>query len=257
MVEDLKEVIEIPSSNGQEEKIEEPAKEEVKEATAVETPTQEVETEENIETLPDWAKARLAKLENDKENYKKGLLKYKKLTLTPEKEVVKEEGEEYPEWDETSKKFQKQTLDEAEKIAERKAQAIIEQANEKAAIAKFLAKNPAVQEHWDDIVSNYSPKNGKETISAVLKDLDRAYLLTRYEMGELDKLQQEASKKGEKAGVAKAKLAELSSVSKTTSKTVPEGKALSEGAIAMANQMRVDPKKLAQEDDSLTAEIKF
>ena len=245
MEKDLNEVIEIPSSNGQEEKVDEPVKEEVQteaveespEKESEETPKEEVKeetkTEEDIEALPEWAKTRLQKLENDKENYKKGMLKYKKYSLTPEKTE--------------------------EKVSEVKEEvlSVIGQTNEKTAISKFLADHPEAEDKWDDIVFNYSAKNGKETVDSVYKDLDRAYLLTRYESGDLNKLQEEASKKGEKAGVAKAKLAEMSSVSKTSSKTVPKGTTLSPGALNLASKMRVDAKKLAQEDDSLTAEINF
>ena len=50
----------------------------------------------------------------------------------------------------------------------------------------------------------------------------------------------------------------MSSVSKTTSKVADKGKpALSQGALKLADKMRVDPNKLAEEDDSSTATAKF
>lgn len=232
-------------------KVESEKEEVVKTEEVVETP------KEDIETLPDWAKEKFAKLESDKENYKKGLLKYKKFTLTPEEKKTEVKEEEYPDWDEASKKFQKQTLSEAEKKAEAKAKSIVEGYNEKAAISQFLEKNPDAQDKWDDIVSNYSSKNGKETIDSVIKDLQRAYVLTRYESGDIDKIQKEALEKGIKAGTAKAKIAELSSVSKTTSKTTQEGNSLSKSALEMAKKLRVDPKELAKEDDSPIASVNF
>jgi len=244
---DLKEeVIEIPSSIGQEEKSDESKEKKPKKAEKkVEEP------EEDIESLPDWAKTRLSKLEKDKDVYKKGMFGLKeKYELTKPKKKKKEEEEEYPEWDETSKKFQKQTIVEAEKRAEKAATDTVEKSNEKTAVANFLKDNPEVTEHWDEIVSNYNPKHGKDTVDSIIKDLKRAHLLARYEAGELDK-----KDKGEKKG--EAKLAELSSVSKTTSKVVPKGSALSAQTIEMAKRMRVDPKEVAKEDDSSTAEIKF
>ena len=230
---------------GQAEKTEE-AKEEVK--------TEEVETEVK-EELPQWAKEKMLKLEEEKENYKKGMLKYKKHTLEPEEtEAEFVEKEEYPEWDENSKKFQKQTLSEAEKVAENKAKQIVEKNNEQEAISQFLSSHPDIEDKWDNVVSNYTPKNGKDNVKSIIKDLERAYVITRYESGELNKIQEEATKKG----IAQAKIEELSTVSKTTSKVADKGKpALSQGALRLAEKMRVDPKKLAEEDDSLTAEIKF
>jgi hypothetical protein len=203
------------------------------EPETLEKPTEETE---ETETLPDWAKAKIEKLENDKENYKKGLLKYKKFSLTPEKEEKKVE-EEYPEWDDASKKFQKQTLSEAEKRAEARAMAVIEKANEKSAIASFLSNHPDVKNQWDDIVANYTPKNGKETQADIMKDLERALVLTQYEKGTLNK----SDKKGEKA------VANLNTVSKTTSKNAPEGAALTKGALEFARKLGVDPKELSNE----------
>jgi len=243
-------VVDEPTSTGQEEK---PKKE---------TKSEDTKVEEDVDSLPSWAKARLEKAESDKESYKKGMLKYEKKTkefsLTEkEKKKEKVEEEETPEWNETSKKFQKQTLDEARKIARKEATQSVEESNEKKAVSQFLKKNPELEEKWDDIVSNYYPKNGKDTVDSIMKDLNRAHVLTLHESGDLEKLQSEASKKGEKKGAAQAKLAELSSVSKTTSKAVSKESGLSASAIAMAERMRVDPKEVAKEDDSSTAEIKF
>lgn len=237
---------------------------EVKEVEGVETPTEitnetQVEPTESVEKL----KTRLEKLEEEKENYKKGMLKYKKeLTLDQSNDDSKEsekDGDEevYPDWDETSKKFQKQTLNQAEKIAGARAQQIISEVNEKAAIQEFIEKNPGTEKIWNEIVTNYNPKSGKTSIKSILKDLDKAYILTRYEKGELTNLEQDAFKKGESKGKAESQLAELNSVSKTNVQSEKEGKSLSSGALKLAEKMRVDLKKLAEEDDSLTAEIKF
>ena len=237
----------VANTNGQVEKTEEVKVEKTVKTEETTEPKTEVEGE-----LPQWAKEKMSKLEEEKENYKKGMLKAKGKTLEPEKE--EEPEEEYPEWDENSKKFQTQTLSEAKKVAELGAKQIIEKNNEQEAISQFLTSHPDIEDKWDTVISNYTSKNGKDSIKSIIKDLERAYVITRYESGELDKIQEEATKKG----IAQAKAEELSTVSKTTSKVANQGTpALSQGAIDLAQKMRVDLKKLAEEDDSLTAEIKF
>lgn len=208
----------------------------------------EAESEETVESL----KEKLKKTEEDKENYKKGMLKYKDKTLT--KETEEETTEDYPEWDENSKKFQEQT----KKEAAQEARKIVEQFNEKAATSKFISEHPELEDEskWNEVVSNYHPKNGKETVASIEKDLERAYFLTRFERGEITNLEKEAFEKGKKKGKAESEVEDLSSVSKTTSKSVKnDGKSVSEGALRLAQAMRVDPEKLAKEDDSLIAEI--
>ena len=232
----------VSSEAGQAEttEVKEESKDEVKSETKVEEP----ETED-VESL----KARLKKAEEDKENYKEGMLKYKKLSLEPEKkEEVEEEGVEekkYPIFDDNSQLFQEQTVSMAEKIAETKAKQIVEKYNENAAISKFLSNNPEAEGKWNDIISNYHPKNGKESIYSIIKDLDRAYYLTKYELGEGENKE------------AKQQLDNMSTVSRTTVKNPPKGDTLSQTALKMAGRMRVDLDKLAKEDDSLTAETNF
>lgn len=215
----------------------------------------ETEPEESVESL----KERLKKVEEEKENYKKGMLKAKGKTLETESKKEEEAEEDYPEWDENSKKFQEQTLSQAKKIAEEHSKTIIEKANEKSAIISFISKHPELGEDdkWNEVISNYNPKNGKETVSDVEKDLERAYVLTRFERGELSQLEAETFKKGEQKGKAEAQISDLASVSKTTSKTIKGEPNVSQGAIQLAQKMRVDTKKLAEEDDSLTAEIQL
>jgi hypothetical protein len=248
--EDLKEVIQIPSTDGQVEKVEEPTVEVKEEVT--ETKVEEAKPDALTE-----AQEQIKKLEAERENYKKGLLKYKKLSLEPEEDKPEEVEEDYPEWDENSKKFQEQTLKQAKQVAESNTKKIVEDYNEKAAIKQFLSKHPEAEEKWSEVVSNYSPKNGKETIDSITKDLDRALFLTRYESGELSKVQEEAVKEGIKKGTAEAKVADLTTIDTVSSKSVPQGSSLSQGAINLATKMRVNTEKLAAEDESLTAEIKL
>ena len=245
----------VEETKVEEVKADETKVEETKEETEVET---KVEETEDVESLPQWAKDRLKKTEDDKENYKKGLLKYKSRTLTQEE--TKTEEEDYPDWDETSKKFQEQTTKKASQIAEQKARQIVEGFNEKAAINSFVSKHPELDDDnlWKEVITNYNPKNGKESIDAIQKDLERAYFTTRFEKGEISELETKAFKKGEQKGKSESAVADLSSVSKTTSKSVKEsGNVVSSGALKLAERMNVDTTKLAAEDDSLTAEIKY
>lgn len=218
----------------------------------------EVEKSKVEEETVDSLKAKLEKIETEKENYKTGLLKYKKLSLD-KKEEKKEEEIEYPEWDENSKKFQEQTLNQAEKKAEERAKTIVEKYNEKSAIAQFVKKNPelAEEKNWNEVIANYHPRSGKESPEDILNDLDEALIVTRYRNGELTKGEAEAEERGIKKGKAEAQIADLSSVSKITSKTVKEGNALTPGEIELANKMRVPLDKLAEEDLSEPAEIKL
>lgn len=236
--------------------------EEVKTAEVAESVVDATKTDEvieDVETLPQWAKDRLLKVEEEKENYKKGMLKYKR-TLDPVEKQEEKTEEEYPDWDETSKKFQEQTEKKAEAIAERKASQIIEKQNEKLAINSFISKHPELDDNdkWTDLISNYHPKNGKETPQDIEKDLNRAYFVSRFERGEISNLEAEAYKKGEQKGKTQSQVADLSTVGTTNQKTVKEdGNTVSETALKLAKAMRVDPAKLAEEDDSSTAEIQL
>lgn len=172
----------------------------------------------------------LAKEQEEKENYKQGLLKYKK-----------EAKEEEPVWDDDSQKFQKQTLSRAEQLAEEKARKTVETFNEKAGIAKFQEKHPDAD--IKEVLANYQPKNGKFSADSVERDLERAFVLHQYDTGKLST--EESFQKGKKKGAAETKIADLNAVSKTTSKTAPQGETVSEDAKEMAEQMHVDPEKLA------------
>ena len=248
----------------EEKEVTEVTKDETKVETDVETVEKSEDTKEDIEALPQWAKDKLEKVESDKDNYKKGMLKYKGLTLDKKetKEATKDESEEeiYPDWDEDSKKFQKQTLSKVEERATATAMSIIEKANEKAAIATFIGKNQELSDvdAWGEVVANYNPRNGKETQQDIINDLEEALVITRYRKGELGKSELDAEERGRKKGQAESQVADLSSVAKTDSKTIEEdGNTVSDSALKMAERMRVDPEDLAKEDDSSIAEIKY
>jgi hypothetical protein len=186
--------------------------------------------------------ARLAKVEEEKENYRKMALKYKEEA----KPKTLEAEEEYPDWDEQSKKFQKQTIELAEKHAEEVTIRQTQKVNEKNAIASFIEKNPELSDDkkWQEVVKNYQPRS-KESVQDILKDLGRAYVITKFEKGELDKKE------------AKADISELGTVGKTTSKSATEGKTLTQSELRLAKMMKVDPEKLAAEDMTKPATIEI
>jgi len=207
--------------------------------------------EPNIETL----KERLQKAEEERDNLSKAVVRLNKERKLPSDEEEPKKEEDYPDWDESSKKFQDQTLSKAKSIAEQEARKIIEKSNEKAAIDKFTRDNPNV--NWDEVVANYSPKHGKDTVGGITKDLKRALVLTQYEKGEIDSLTEKAFKAGKRKGEIDSQLADISTVSRTTAKSLKkDGGTLSKEAIELAGKLRVDPKKLAEEDDSPYAVIK-
>lgn len=209
------------------------------ETTSTETGQSEKKQEsESIEEV----KARLAKAEEERENYKNMALKYK--SDTKEKTL---EAEEYPDWDDQSKKFQKQTIELAQKQAEEVTIRQTEKVNEKNAIASFIEKNPelADDKKWQEVIKNYQPRS-KESVQDIMKDLGRALVITKYESGELDKKKE-----------VKNDVSDLGTVGKTTSKSATEGKTLTQNELRLAKAMKVDPEKLAAEDMTKPATIEI
>jgi hypothetical protein len=136
---------------------------------------------------------------------------------------------------------------------------IIEKSNERTAISGFIKENPELSDgkKWNELISNYNARNGKETVQDILDDLEEAYVITKYRNGELSEAEKKAEKRGENRGRAESHVADMSSVSKTSTKKVKGKDSLSKSVLEMADKMRVDPKDLAEEDDSLMAEIKL
>ncbi|MFA5990446.1 MAG: hypothetical protein WC803_12695 [Sphingomonas sp.] len=227
------------------------------------------ETTENTTESKDTEVAelqeRLKKTEEERDNYKTGLLKLKKTdrTLEAKKDTTVrslDQQDEDADWDDDSKKFQKQTLSKAEKVAQKAAESVYQKANEKQAINSFLEQYPDFQsdEEWQEILSNYNPKNGKDSVSNIMKDLERARINVLYEKGDLEKLSVEAENRGKQRGYAEGMHADLMTSGGTRQKSSnKDGKEISDGARALATKFRIDPKKLAQEDDSNRATISF
>lgn len=179
----------------------------------------------------------------DKENYREMALKYK----SDSKEKTLEPEEEYPDWDEQSKKFQKQTIELAQKQAEEVTLRQVEKVNEKNAIAQFIEKNPELADDakWQKVVKNYQPRS-KESVQDIMKDLGKAYVLYQYDEGILGKVEEK-----------KPDVSDMTTVGKTTSKSGTEGKTLTKAELEFAKAMRVDPEKLAAEDMTKPATIEI
>ena len=92
-----------------------------------------------------------AKLLEERDNYKKGLLSYKEKAKALPKEPAKAEDVL------TKKDFQK--------------------INEKKAIEAFLKDNPEVNSKWSDFVPYYREFRGRDTVEDIVKDLDDAKTL--------------------------------------------------------------------------------
>lgn len=184
----------------------------------------EVETVESL-------KARLAKAEEERENYKKGMLKYKSKTKG---EVVDEDEDEDEEVD-------------VKGVATQAATQVIEKANEKSAIAQFTNKYPALKDPkaWNEVLLNYNPKNGKGSVDDIQKDLEAALMLAKHYGG---------GKVAEK----EISLNEYASVSRAGSNAYhDEGSTVKESTLSMAREFKHDPEKVKNESDYLTAEIQL
>lgn len=122
--------------------------------------------EETVESL----KARLAKVEEEKENYKKGLLSLKKSK--------KVEGEE----DEEDEEEESGNTQEIKTIATQAATELMEKSNEKTAISQFTEKYPALKDPivWAKVVENFNSKNGKGSVDSIKQDLEAALILAKH-----------------------------------------------------------------------------
>lgn len=224
----------------------------------------EIKKDENgndVEPTTEELKAALAKVEEEKENYKKGLLereaKLKELKDSEKpldkKEVDIDEVSDN-EWDEASKKFQEETISKTQKTAEEIVNKTIEAKNEKQAISDFRDANPDItDEQWEKIVANYNPKSGKDSPKAIIRDLERANVLRKFDAGE--KIDPVEIRKNE----AQDRLRDLSSNTGggNSGKYEAQKDTISEGQISIASKMRVSEEALKKEDDSLSAEVKI
>lgn len=217
-------------------------KEDLKEEEQTSTePDQPEEKDESESSELEELKARLEKAEKDRDNYKEATLKYKKEEKTLEPN--------YPEWDDASKKFQKQTIEMTEKKAVEQAEKIVldrlAKSNEKEAISRFIEKNPRYQDNkqWQGLLKRATFKS-KESVSDIVEALQEADVLHRWKLGELDQKE-------------KADVSDMATVSRKGSKSAAEGKALKDSEKRIAKLMGVDTKALEEEDMTQPAIEKF
>lgn len=230
----------------------------VKAEAEEEIPEKKAEATEE-EEAPEKLRERTRKAEDEKEKMLQALRKtkseYRKLASEKKKDAEPEEEEiDSSEWDDDSKKFRKETIE----LATRKAEEAIERSNETQAIDAFMEKYPEFveTEYWTDLVANYSPKRGKSSVSAIVRDLENARLITLNDRGELEKQFASAEQRGVAKGIKKAVVAEMA-LSGRSGKGTGASKGTSSTASDMAKKMNLDSKKVEKEDDSSEAVIKF
>lgn len=200
---------------------------ETQEELTLETDSKEQETEEDTA-------ARLAKAEEERDNYKKGMLKWKKIATSETK--VEEEKEETEE----------KTVD-VKGEATLAAQEVLYKSNEKSAINRFTDQYPALKDpaKWKEVILHYRPTSGKETAEDVIKDLEAALVLAKHYGG--------GKVKGEEIN-----LSELGTVSSRGSMASqskePE---ISDSTVQMSERFKVDIEKVKKEDDSKQAVIRM
>lgn len=202
------------------------------------------------------AKAALAKAEEERENYRKGLLsreeELKSFKSKKEEDEKKDDDEKKEtEWDDNSKRFQEETLSKTAKIAEEAAVAAamkaLQSKDEKVAQENFRASHPTItDEEMVDIMANYTPKLG------AAKDLERALVLTRFEKGEII---DPAEINRRQAEILNKNMNISHGTSPNSGKYEEQKGGVSDGAKSIANRFGIDTKALEKEDDSRHATI--
>lgn len=166
----------------------------------------EFNNEEEKISLP---KSEYDKLVSDRDNYKQGMLNAKNANRTipglgkkEDKAPKYDDAEEYDEFDE---KFVKK--------------ADFERVIQKSAIAE-ASKDPEVNEYWDEIMEYYVPRNGKDTVEDILRDVKRAHNAWRQDNP--NKVKQE--KKDDTDKKVKSTLSTDNAVNKGKEKAAPAKK---------------------------------
>jgi len=181
----------------------------------------EIVQEDDIESI----KTENEKLKKERDNYRKATLKYKKKSKNVEDDSV-------------------------EQAAEKAVKKTLHKQNETQAINEFLDKNPEYNDVdlRKDLFANYQNKSGQNDVESIIKDLERASVVTKFDKG--DNVKQKNN--------PNSKLSSLQTVSGIgMKKSRVEKSNVSEGAIKMAEKLRVDPKKLEEIDDTNYMEIQF
>lgn len=200
------------------------------------------------------AKVALAKVEEEKENYRKGLLSREEelKTLKTSKEGEEEEDKNKEiEWDDASKKFQEETLSKTTKLAEEAAVAAtmkaINSTNEKVAQEKFRATHTEVTDaDMVEIMANYTNTGNPA------KDLDRALILTKFDRGEIidpaEINRRQAEERNRDMNISHGTLS-------GSGKYEEQKGGLTDGARAIAGRFGISAEALEKEDDSRQATI--
>ena len=173
----------------------------------------EIVQEDDIESI----KTENEKLKKERDNYRKATLKYKKKSKNVEDDSV-------------------------EQAAEKAVKKTLHKQNETQAINEFLDKNPEYNDVdlRKDLFANYQNKSGQNDVESIIKDLERASVVTKFDKG--DNVKQKNN--------PNSKLSSLQTVSGIgMKKSRVEKSNVSEGAIKMAEKLRVDPKKLEEIDE--------
>lgn len=218
-----------------------------------------VDTVESLQEKLAQVEADKAKIAEERDNYKQGVIakenelkKFKKPEAQQEERKEGEEEEEETQWDDASLKFQNETLTKADKIAQDAAAKVLEKRTEKTAQSKFLeAHKDVTAEVWEKVVANYTPQNGKDSEESVIKDLERAYFLYKFD-NNLPIVATDTSKIQGENQIKEAAITHGSSISGESEEEV--GK-VSDNQILMGQRMGVSKEALEKEDDSLHAEI--
>lgn len=210
------------------------------------------------EETPEQLKEKLQKAEEERDNYKQGLLNREtelKALKSKEKETEEEneeKNEEETQWDDASKKFQEETLVKSQKFAEEAATKVLEKKNDSTAQTEFRESHPEItDEKWVDIVANYNPKNGKDSIKSVVKDLERAYVIYRFDKGETIDPAEESKRQ------AQEKNKELNIIHGTagSGRYEADKDGATEGQKSIASRAGISVDALNKEDDTLRAEV--
>lgn len=204
------------------------------------------------------AKEALAKSDEEKENYRKGLLsreeELKKFKTSKDNEEEKDKKDkEETEWDENSRKFQEETISKTAKVAEEAAVKALEQRNDRTAQQEFRESHPEIDDaKWEQIVANYNPKSGKDSTKGIMRDLERAYVVYKFDAGETidpaEIARTNAENKNREMNVTHG-------TSANSGKFEEEKGGVSDGAKEIAGRFGIPVDKLEQEDDSRRATI--
>jgi hypothetical protein len=199
-------------------------------------------------------KAMLAKAEEERENYRKGLLSREEELKSLKS---KDEDNENIEWDENSKKFQTETLSKSELIAreaaEKAAKSALEASNEKEALEEFNSLHNITDEERIELMANLDfTKFGKDSKKGIIKALERALVVTRFDRGEIIDPKEIARRDAEN----KNREMNISHGSSQNSGRYEEQKGgVTENQKSMAQRAGVKVESLEKEDDSRFATI--